>query len=191
MQNVTDDELIVVDLILKRMPYEAAVNYTGFINNLLIPDHYQELGEEKYNKAVQVLQTIRDRHIVAFMREQKYIKIVNQSIPSYTLTDRGKEARDKRGHAEFIRWQEEQAAVLAARIEQEKKEQRKINWPQKYWWAIALITLFIGWVSDLGKEYIKARFIPKKESQRTLTMERVLNRDTSVITQKDIHLLKK
>src|SRR5436190_1363964 len=132
MQNITDDELIVVDLILKRIPYGAAVNYTGFMNNLLTADQYQELGEEKYNKALQVLQTMRDRHFVSFMREQKYIEIVNQSIPSYTLTDRGKEARDKGGHAKFIKWQEEQAAILAARDEQEKKEQRKINWPQKY-----------------------------------------------------------
>jgi hypothetical protein len=57
-------------------------------------------------------------------------------VPWDMITDKGQKAQELGGHKHYIMWEK----IESNRI---KKEQNKINWPQKNWWVILILSAII------------------------------------------------
>jgi hypothetical protein len=183
---MTSEKLIVADLLIKRLQIGHPNTISGGLWYSLLNDKYDELGDDKFNKANQVLQGGNYGEIINFLVEQDYIEVVNYAIPNYKLTAKGKEARNKGGHNAYVEWQKEQAALAAAEAEQNRKEQKKLNWPQKYWWLIAIFTYIGTKACDKGFEYYNSKqtteeIVPVQKS----TTPSIKRPDTPVVRTPD------
>lgn len=125
------EEISIGDLILKRMPYDQAVTLHGGLWYDLLRN-YSTTDNVLLNKMHEAIQNDDCRKVVAFLCEQGYIVTVNHSIPNHKITKRGKAASDMGGHKVFSAWEKEQEMLVVIQQQKTLKEQRKINWPQKY-----------------------------------------------------------
>lgn len=75
-----------------------------------------------------------------------------------TLNQKGIAAKKAGGHFKY------------EKLEAKKLRSEAIsNWPKKYWWLVASVTLLVGWFGDLGKEALKDKIMKsQKESAPTI-----------------------
>jgi hypothetical protein len=100
---------------------------------------YDKIGEAKYQQVAEVVLHGDQRKIVRFLLEQGYIETVNHSIPNYKLMRKGFDAKNAGGHEAYIEQQRIISETAAAEVAKEKREQKLISLPQKYWWAVTRI----------------------------------------------------
>jgi len=130
---MTKEELIIADLILKKMPFNQAVNFHPFVEG--------QLNMEAHNLDVEVrlnLQSINTRRIRTFLLEEGYIDPVNHVIPSDKLNEKGKQARDLGGHAQYKEWEKKK-----------KRKERIEDFPKKKWYYYEPVRIIAGVIIGL------------------------------------------
>lgn len=102
--------LLLVDVVLEKYPYQP-MHSLAMIQHIM-SGQQQKFDNETFNTLAQFAysnsKTIRD-----FLLKEGYLKCIDWRIPTDELTDKGRLAKEKGGHAKFKEWEAEEARKAA------------------------------------------------------------------------------
>ncbi len=101
---MTDDELLVADLLLKRFPNNTVVYIPSVFDNLL-RDNAQKFDSDTINRLYEDVISKGYLPIRNFLLEQEYITSVDSAFPKDRLTDKGETANRLGGHVKYKEWE--------------------------------------------------------------------------------------
>ena len=101
---MTDDELLVADLLLKRFPNNTVVYIPSVFDNLL-RDNAQKFDSDTINRLYEDVISKGYLPIRNFLLEQEYITSVDSAFPKDRLTDKGETSNRLGGHVKYKEWE--------------------------------------------------------------------------------------
>jgi hypothetical protein len=113
---LTPAQQIVSDYLLNNMQIGRIYNgLTGRMDGVTIGvnDKYPHLADE----IISIVQG-RDRDIINFLLQEKYISIENSQLPSYRLTEKGQTANEEGGHVGYLKWIDSESVAKAKKEKQ-------------------------------------------------------------------------
>jgi len=149
---MTEAQLVLADLILMKLPVGRHLDIIGFMGPHLF-DGRQDQFQQPILYEINNIIASKSDVIRAFLLKEKYISVVNHMVPWDMITDKGYKAQELGGHNQYKEWERNE-------INKIKREQNKINWPQKNWWVILLLSAIIfplitGLILEGRKKMIK------------------------------------
>ena len=134
---MTEVAYIAADIALLAIPSNVAFSFYGFVGGNILTGIHDKYSPERIQEIQQIFIS-RYGIIRKFLLDEKYIEVVNYSIPQDVLTDKGKKAQELGGHKEYKAWEAEQVQEAA----NEKRRQEKLlerTWPERNWkWMLAM-----------------------------------------------------
>ena len=163
MADLKKEELVLVDMVLAKLPYQQAINILPFIDGL------PRSGNFQFEEDVRLkIYDVNARIIRTFLLEQGYTEPVNHSIPSDKLIEKGKKAKELGGHEKYLEWVRKEEVAK----EKREREQNRISFPQRYWWLFAVGGWIIGVWTDIGKEALKRKIWPESNQSQPSTRQK-------------------
>lgn len=150
---------IMVDEILRTAPMHNQFNLSMNISGNLLVGKRDGLSE-KVNADLDEILKYNTGDIYQWLLDEGYFKIENHSIGYVIMTEKGKEARKAGGHKKYLKQISDQENREKESEIKKDKEQKKLNWPQKNWWVVMILTAF---VSGAVTKYI----LPEPQLQTT------------------------
>lgn len=136
-------DIIIADLVLKKMPLNQANTLGLLFWGGLLSNEYEHIGELNWPiVSVRINEPLTPDRVKNFLLENGYIIIVDP-LPRYQLEKNGIEVRNIGGHNLYVNAENEKAAKIAAIAEADRREQRKMNWPQRHWILLLVITIVV------------------------------------------------
>lgn len=126
--------LLTVDLVLEKYPYQP-IHTLAWIPHIMTGER-EKLDNITFTTLIELIRT-DSRTIRNFLLKEGYLKCIDWRNPTDELTDKGKLAKEKGGHAKYKEWEAEQERKK--RIEDFPKKKWIIYEPLKY-----VVLLFIG-----------------------------------------------
>ncbi len=139
---MTDEAFqIAVDAVIRKAPLHTSFGLYAFMSSNLI-DGNSNLTQEIRGQVMYIL-LHRDQDVFNFLLKEKYFRIENQSTKYVVMTDKGEKAKELGGHQAYLSWEADVKAAEQIEKERLDKLQRKINWPQKNWWVLLILSAII------------------------------------------------
>jgi hypothetical protein len=132
---LTEAELILADLILLKLPVGRQLDVVGFMGSHLLEGKQDQFPQQILDEINKIIASRRDV-IRTFLLKEKYISVVNHMVPWDMITDKGNKAQELDGHSKYKEWEQKETDRI-------KRDQNKINWPQKNWWVILILSTII------------------------------------------------
>ncbi len=131
--NVSEDEKILADLLLFKMPIGEA-RYTYHMYNTLMNGQHENFSPETFDRLAKICQG-NPGGLRTFLLSNGYIDCVDPRYPQDKLTEKGRIAQEKGGHLKYKEWEELEAKKT--NIEEFPKKKWYIYEPLK--WAVFFI----------------------------------------------------
>lgn len=149
-----DAVIILADFVLQKCPIGKPFRVRGPLQEAML--ELQEKYSPEITAKIREILISQSSVVRDFLLAQKYLNVIEASTHLDQLNDKGEEARRAGGHEKYLA----HLAKLEKEKEEEAKAQKRMNFPQKYWWIMLIIGWFGGCWSDIGKEALKRKIWP-------------------------------
>lgn len=158
---MTEAEYIVADILLLNMPDHVAFSVIGFMGGNILIGIHDKYSPQLVQEIISIVQG-RSDSVRKFLLREKYLQIINHTIPHDMMTDKGLKARELGGHKQYLQYE----ANLAAQAKEQEKKEFNISWPQRHWLLVGVIGFVFGILSPLAERLIEKRIWPESSQSK-------------------------
>lgn len=172
---MTETQLFYADIFIRKTPVKTALSiYSRMESNAILVDEYKNCTDAMWQALCQL--TSREKaEIRTYLLKEKIFETVDHKIPKDILTEIGEKIQEVGSIANYKELLLQEAATKSQEIKQEKKEEKKLSWPQRHWIIVAFTGAFFASVLTIILELI---VLPLKEQKPIKTQTIPAVRDT-------------